>query len=283
MLEGSGRRLASRLRQLIDKLPCIHSIQQVDVPRNAGHDIERQLAAVHGAQASRQLMRITAVLQWPLDFKGDGLCRRRLFDLGRHPLADCGIVGRGQGERGCGQVPAEGQGGAPLVAANLLHELLVLAWVRHDSHMRVVLRRGTDHARPADVDVLDAIGEVATLGHGLTEGVQVDDHEVDGPNAVLLHLRLVLLVAAGRQQGTVHLRVQRLHAAVQNLGRAGVVGHVLDRAAVLPELGRRAACGQDVDLVLGQELAQLLQARLVVDRDECCLDLNLVDHLALHS
>lgn len=66
-----------------------------------------------------------------------------------------------------------------------------------------------------NVDVLDGGVKAGRLrgGDGRAEGVQVDDHHVDGGDVVLLQRRHVGLVVPPRQDAAVHARVQRFHAA----------------------------------------------------------------------
>mmetsp|Transcript_15992 Transcript_15992/g.42294 ORF Transcript_15992/g.42294 Transcript_15992/m.42294 type:complete len:537 (+) Transcript_15992:169-1779(+) len=214
VFEGRGRGFAGALGELVDQLPSIHGIQEVDVPWDAGEHLEWQPPAVHGAQAGRQLVRVAAVLEGPLHLEGHGLRGRWFRDLRRHPLAHRGIVGRRQRVGRRRHVLAEGPSGAAAVLPHLLHHLAILARGGADGDGGVVLRRGADHARAADVDVLNAVREVATLGDGLAEGVEVDNHQIDGHDAVLDHFLLVLLDATSGKQAAMHLGVQGLHPAV---------------------------------------------------------------------
>mmetsp|Transcript_96182 Transcript_96182/g.248706 ORF Transcript_96182/g.248706 Transcript_96182/m.248706 type:complete len:588 (-) Transcript_96182:9-1772(-) len=283
VLERGGGGLARRLAELVDQLPRIHGVQQVDVAWHAGQDLEGQLVAPHGAERGRQLMRVAAVLQRAVQLEGHGPGGRLLLDVVQHPCAHHGVVRRGQRVRRAGAALAEVHRGAAVVLLHVLDERAVLLRARDDGHEGVVLGRGTDHARAADVDVLNARGEVrGVLLHGLVEGVEVHDGQVDRPDAVLAHLVLVLVVAARGEQAAVDLRVQGLDAAVQDLRRAGVVRNVLDGAAELPELRRGAARGEHVHLVVREELAELLDARLVEDGDQGGLNLHLVLDLAGH-
>ena len=80
-----------------------------------------------------------------------------------------------------------------------------------------------------------------TFGDGRLEGVEIDDQQVDGRDAVRLGGAGVLGVAADGEQAAVHLGMQRLEAAVHHLGEAGVLGDVGDGdAGVLQGLGRAA-------------------------------------------
>lgn len=91
------------------------------------------------------------------------------------------------------------------------------------------------------------------------------------------------LVAVAGQDAAVDLRVEGLDAAVQDLRRAGVISNILHGAAELPELGGGAARGEDVDAVLGEVPAELLDAGLVEDGDQGGPDLHLVLDLASDS
>ena len=53
----------------------------------------------------------------------------------------------------------------------------------------------------------------------LAERIQVHDHEVDGADAVLGDRLHVLGQVAAREQAAVHRRMQRLHPAVEHLGK----------------------------------------------------------------
>ena len=90
------------------------------------------------------------------------------LDHAGHPGAHRGVVGRGQGVRRAGVVLAELHGGAAVVGLHVLDQGAILLRARDDRREGVVLGRGADHARAADVDVLDAGGEVGGVrGHGL--------------------------------------------------------------------------------------------------------------------
>ena len=69
--------------------------------------------------------------------------------------------------------------------------------------------------------------------------------------------RGVLLVVADREQPAVHLRMQRLHAAVHHLREAGDLRHV---GHLEPGVGQRlagAAGGDELDAVLGERAGEI--------------------------
>ena len=163
-----------------------------------------QVQLLHGAQFQRfgELLRLAALLRHPVrhhrvvaagvrvGLGGQALTQREAGAAGRDGGCHFGVVGR----------------------------------VHDDSHVFVVLGRAAHHGRTTDVDVLDAVivGAVG-LGHRGGEGVEVHHQQVDRRDAVFGHHRVV--DAAAAEQATVHLRVQRLHAAIHHLGEAGVCGY----------------------------------------------------------
>jgi hypothetical protein len=111
----------------------------------------------------------------------------------------------------------------------------------------VVLGSGTDHGRTADIDGLDAGGEGCPLGHGGLERIKVDDQEIDGGDAMRLGRRLVLGIAANRQQPAMHPGVQRLEPTIHHLRKAGLLGNVARRDSRGIEGTAGATGRQDVD------------------------------------
>src|SRR5690606_35519426 len=82
----------------------------------------------------------------------------------------------------------------------------------------VVLRRCAQHGRPADIDVLDGVGEAAIrLCDGFAEGVKVDHQQIDAVDALLIQGLHVGLAVAACQQASVYLRVQGFDAPIKDL------------------------------------------------------------------
>ena len=79
-----------------------------------------------------------------------------------------------------------------------------------------------------------------------------------------------------------HLGVERLDAAVEDLGRARVLGHILDGEARVADGLGGAARGEELHALPRQEGGQLHQARLVGDGEEGALDRPQVRLRALH-
>src|SRR5690606_19585395 len=102
----------------------------------------------------------------------------------------------------------------------------VIALVDDHGYGSVVLGGGPDHGWSADVDVLDAVVKRSALRQRLLERIEIDDQEVDGFDAMRLCRRDMLLVAAHGEQAAVDRRVQRLHAAIEHLGKPGHIRYV---------------------------------------------------------
>ena len=111
----------------------------------------------------------------------------------------------------------------------------------------MVFRRRADHRRAADVDILDAIIIGTARRDCRLERVEIDHQQVDGRDAVLIHCRHMVGVAAQRQQPAMHHRVQRLHAPVHHLREPGQLRHVPHVQPRLADRPRRAAGGDEFD------------------------------------
>ena len=126
----------------------------------------------------------------------------------------------------------------------------------------MVLGRGADHRRPADVDVLDRdLGLDLVAGDGLLEGVEVDADQVDRLDPLALQRRHVLGVVAPRQQRRVQPRVQRLDPAAEDLLLAGELGDVGHLEPGLAQRRRGAAGGEDLDPEAGEAAGEVGDAR----------------------
>src|SRR5690606_26567936 len=147
-----------------------------------------------------------------------------------------------------------------------------------DGDARVVLRRGPDHGRATDVDLLDALVLARAGRHGVGEGVEVDDDEVEGRDPELVELRAVRLLPAVGEDAGVHPRVQRVRAAAEGRGEPG---DGREGRAGDPRGGDRAGGGAGRDEVyhgLVHGAGEVLEARLVVDGDEGTADGKRVSH-----
>ncbi len=156
----------------------------------------------------------------------------------------------------------------------LLDDAVVLTGFGDHGHVLVVLGRRPDHARTADVDVLDDLVEGHTLfQNGLFERIQVDDHHVDGFDPLLRDGVHVLLDVPAGQDARVDLRMEGLDAPLEHLRESRDVGDLHDRDARFFENLVSAAGGDDLHAHGGQRPGEIDYAGFVRHADDCPFDL----------
>ena len=236
----------------------------------------RQAGGGVGDVESGLLVRVLAVAQRLLP-------RPRATDLGVEAGAVSGVADRrshplGHGDVVAGRV-AEGLGREALAlllreatTADRLEDLAVAAGVGDDRDGGVVLRRGPDHRRATDVDLLDAVLHPGARGDGVGEGVEVDDDEVEGGDLQLLELADVVGQPGVGEDAGVHARVQGLDPAVEALGEPGELLDLGHGQAEPLDRGGGATGGDELHAGLGEATDEVLQPGLVEDRDEGTAD-----------
>ncbi len=229
----------------------------------------------------RRLVRVLAIAQ--LVPAGEGH-RQRLGELRRlqrlcpqrvrkgigegEPAGDGGVIGCGASIGLARHAHAERKAGAACVA-HLGQQFVVIGRVCQDGHEIVVLGRGTDHGRAADIDVLDDLLTRAAARHGLLKGIEVDHKQVDRADRMGLHRRHVLGIVAHSQQAAVNQRVERLDPAVHHLGKAGDLRNVLHRQAGIADRLCRAAGRDQLHAHARKGRSQFDNTALVGHRKEC--------------
>ncbi len=155
------------------------------------------------------------------------------------------------------------QGGGALVGFEFVEDGLVIPGLDHDRDVVVVLGRGADHRRAADIDILDAVGETSAFVDGGLERIEVDHQEVDRRDAVGRHRLRVLGIVPDREQPAMHLRVQRLDPAVHHFRKSGQLRDVPHLQPGLRDRLCRATGRDQLDAMGGQRPGKLDQAGLV--------------------
>src|SRR5437588_7127001 len=188
------------------------------------------------------------------------------------PPRDRSLVGSRDRERlGCELAPRLERELA--VVPQLVQHPFVLGATADGRDVGEVLRRGAKHCRAADVDHLDRVLLAdAVPGDRLAERVEVDADQVERLDLLLLERGEIFWTVAPGQNRRVDSRVERLDAAAEQLGHLRDLLDPRHRNLHLLEVGARAAAGDDLDAELDQALGELVQARLVVDRDQGALD-----------
>ncbi len=132
----------------------------------------------------------------------------------------------------------------------------------------MVLRRGADQRRAADVDVLDAGVEVRALGDGRFERVEVDGDQVDGADAVRFHRRDIFRIVAPREDAAVDRRMQRLDSPIHHFGKAGRLRHIGDGEARVAQRFGGAAGRQQRHALAGEKPGEFDEPGLVGDGNQ---------------
>ena len=126
----------------------------------------------------------------------------------------------------------------------------------------MILGGGADHRGPADIDILDGVFKAAIgIGDCLLKRVQVDDDQIDRLDLVLLHHRVIDSTPA--EYAAMHLWVQGLDSSRHHFRKAGVIGDLGYRYALLGDQFGGAAGGQQFDIVSPQGLRQFDNAGFV--------------------
>ncbi len=114
-------------------------------------------------------------------------------------------------------------------AARFFHlgdQIVIIGGIGDDGDKGVVLCRAPHHRRSADIDILDNLVAACALGYGGGKGIEIDDHQIDRANLMLLHRRCMFGIIAHREQAAMDLWVQRLHPPVHHFGKAGQLADV---------------------------------------------------------
>src|SRR5262249_44373031 len=140
---------------------------------------------------------------------------------------------------------------------------------REDGYILVVLGGGANQSRTANVDVFD---EVFVRSAGLRQRgfkrIEVAHDQIDGHDAMRLQRGPVLGMIADGQDAAMDQRVQRLDAAIQDLGEARDLGNVTDRESGLLQGSSRSTGGDQLDMEFCQDTSEIDQAGLVADTEQ---------------
>jgi len=89
----------------------------------------------------------------------------------------------------------------------------------------MVLRRRAQHRRSADVDLFDRFRDRhAFTRNRLLEGIQIDDHQIDGRDSKPGDIREMIAVVAIVKNRAEDSRRERFHTPAENFRRAGPRG-----------------------------------------------------------
>ncbi len=193
---------------------------------------------------SSALVGVFAVAQFgtaaELHAKVFGKQAARLCALAGQVVGDRRVVGGRALEGLEGQLAARRFAEAT-VTAQFVEQRSVIRGIDGNRHVGVVLGRGANHRRAADVDLLDRLceGDVGIRNGGL-ERVEVDGDQIDRPDLLLLEISLVSLVIPTGENPAVDSRVERLDPPAEHFGATRELCDVDHREARFSQRSRGA-------------------------------------------
>ena len=195
-----------------------------------------------------------------------GLAHVLQLELVCQPPGDREVIGGGVSE-GFGREPTA-LGEREALPRHRLGDIGVAARGGHDRDRGMVLGGRAHHGRPTDVDLLDARIEGGARGNGVSKGIQVAHHQVEGGDlegGELLAVAGLALVGkdAGMDEG-----VQGLHPPLEHLGEARDGFHGGDGDSGGADAFGRRTRGNNLHTGSAERTREILQSRLVVDRDQ---------------
>ena len=125
-------------------------------------------------------MRVLAIAERIDQHAGDDAARggEVAHGLGE-PRADRGVVSAGAGKGLGGELLAKLCRGRAAILLHLIEHAQVIGRIDDDGDARMVLGAGADQRRAADVDVLDASGEIRAAHRRALERIEIDGEKID--------------------------------------------------------------------------------------------------------
>ena len=243
---------------VVGELLALHLARGGDAETDVRRAIER-----------RRLVRVLAVAQW-LDQPAAerAIAGRDVVDLLGEPIGDRRIVGRRARKSLGGELAAQLQRRHAAVGFEFRNERGVIARLDRDRDVGMVLRRGADHRHAADVDVLDAGGEIAAARGGGFERIQTDRQNIDRADAVRAHRLGMGGIVAHGEKPAMHRRMQRLDPAIHHFGESGQFADVEYLEAGVAQRFAGTAGRDELDAEAGQRAREFDHARFVGDGNQ---------------
>ncbi len=157
----------------------------------------------------------------------------------------------------------------PPVLAEAFEDAPIVGRIGDDGDAGVVLRRGADQGRAADVDLLDQlVGRHVRAARRLRERVEIDHDQLERFDAGHGEAATVIVAAQIGQDARRDPRMERLHPTVEHLREAGHGSDIDHVKAGFAQRPRRAAGRDDLETEVRESPAKLDQPGLVRHRDE---------------
>jgi hypothetical protein len=104
---------------------------------------------------------------------------------------------------------------------------------------------------------------IFSIASGFFERIEVHRDEVDRSDLLFRQIALIAIVVPARQNSTVNLRVERLHATTEHLGAARELRHVDHRESRLAQRTCGPARRDQLDTELRESATELDESGLV--------------------
>src|SRR5690606_24853963 len=135
------------------------------------------------------------------------------------------------------------QGSVPLALGEDVKEFIIIFPGGNTEYVLEVFGGGPDQGNAPDIDFFNDVRFRGPTGHGLFEGVEVDDHQVQLGNVELLDLGGVPGMATTVQDASEDLGVKGLYPTPQDGGIPGDLLHGDDLDPKVPDKGLGAPGG----------------------------------------
>ncbi len=185
---------------------------------------------------------------------------------------DEAVVAGGGGKHFAGEFEAGFEGGVA-VGFDFVGDAVVVFGFGDDGDAFEIFCGGAEHGGAADVDIFDELfgGEIG-LGGGGFEGIEVDDDEIDGGDAVFGGGFLIFVEMAAEEQAAVNFGVEGFYATAKHFGPAGEIGDIFDGDVLFAEEFCGAAGGEEFDVASGETAGEIDDAVFVRNAEQGALD-----------
>ena len=140
-------------------------------------------------------------------------------------MCNCGVICGCVGERLTGEILAFLKCRATGLDGG--RNAVVVLGVGNHHNIGVVLRGGSNHRRPTNVDLLDDVSRGGVrVRDGRLERVEIADNKIDRGDSTLLQIVNVSLHRTVRQNRTMDRWMERLHPTTEHLGGTGDISNV---------------------------------------------------------
>ena len=206
-------------------------------------------------------MRVFAVAQALFEHptKAVGWFEHILCELAHEILADRCIVARRHLKSTHRELLTLSEGDA-FVALQRCDNVVVLCRIDDNGDALVVFGSSAHHRWPTDVDVFDGRLLIhAFLGDGRFKRIEIDDHQVDRRD-VHIFQRLHMFFCAAGEDPCMNDRMQRLHAAIEDLWEFRYIADFYDCNTSVAQCTRGAAGGKDLVIEFHQRFGKFYKS-----------------------